>query len=183
MLWAVCSSLRINRQLKAWRRGTALSVSFAAAIACGDDTSGVAVFCQAECDSLARCGVSIPAVDCVRECSSSRSGLHSYRRETLEVVAACIREIDCAAFFEPDAYVPCWEHAEAEVDPTAQTRAFCADFSEVWFECGASFSTSECESEYGILTDEFLSELAECNASPPSCKDFEACSDAVWEAR
>jgi hypothetical protein len=118
----------------------------------------------------------------VSGCSSSRSRLHSYRREALDVIAACIREIDCAVFFEPDAYVPCWERAEAELDPTAETRAFCAGYAEIWFECGGLYSTSECEIDYGVLNDGFLSELAECNASP-SCKDFEACSDAVWEAR
>ena len=156
-------------------------MSVGGTIGCGGaNASTVEVFCEAECDRVAHCAGPFPGTVCLQNCTS-RDDIRRYRREAIDTVAACIRELSCAEFREPDAYIPCWERAEADIDPTPETRAFCADFSEVRFECGGSYSTSACEYDYSILTDEFLSELAECNASP-SCKGVEACSDAVWEA-
>ena len=134
-------------------------------------------FCDASCTRDLQCGRDGTLDACKGICKANVSGIENYRPEGVEIVAECILDLPCSKFYGNDSFIPCWERAEREIDPTASTRRFCRAWSTRWFECGASYSIETCESEWAINSASFLEKMSVCIES--SCATIEACADNV----
>lgn len=149
-------------------------------VGCADDPTSDETFCIAECDTEVRCGVPFPRSECIRLCN--RSNLDEvYRGEAIEAAAECISDLRCIDLDSSAPFRPCWERAATEVAPTQETREYCASYSTAIFECGGWYSTADCERDYSIINDDFLSKLARCQGET-SCDDFDTCLEATWNA-
>jgi hypothetical protein len=140
----------------------------------GEQTSA---FCEASCRRDLECGGSGTLEGCTSACEDYVTGVQNFRPEAVEVVANCILEISCSQFYEPESFAPCWARARREIEPNQTVRRFCQTWSSRWFECGAWYSTEECESDWAILSGGYLDRILVCKDEP--CDSIEACSLAV----
>ena len=156
------------------------------ALACGgEDDEGLEVeegdqaeaFCRASCERDLECYQTATLRRCMDHCVPALTGLERVRPAAVEIVAECIGEIPCDALYLEGSLTPCWDRAEATLVPGPVVRAFCAEWATRWFECGSSYSTDECERDWGTWDDEFLLELGACTAE--SCELIGACSSAL----
>ena len=133
-------------------------------------------FCSGYCRLVERCGGG--ADYCEENCVSQRPGLAKLSLEGAKRVGDCIAGYDCSLLSDPDAWDTgtraCFDAASASVPPSEHLRAFCAKFAEHWFECGAWFSTSDCEHAYDILSDAMLDAFATCERES-DCAKFASC--------
>jgi hypothetical protein len=125
----------------------------------GEQTEG---FCEASCTRDVECRGSGSVGACKSYCTSYVTGLENLRADAVEIAGECILELPCATFFAADAFVPCWERAERELDPTDSTRRFCRAWSTRWFECGASYSIEECETDWVTNSSAYLDRMLTC---------------------
>jgi hypothetical protein len=142
------------------------------------------LFCSGLCRAEERCGRQTAHDGCVDACVGVRPGLASYSTRGAELVGDCVARFDCTTLVDAAAwdarFNACWEQAQLEVEPRPSVRAFCADYSRAYFECGYWFSTEDCESIYGMWADWVLERMTGCE-SQPTCEQQEACVDTVFQ--
>lgn len=133
-------------------------------------------FCSGYCRLDKRCGSSDEY--CEENCVSQRPGLAKLSLEGAKRVGDCIAGYDCSVFSDADAWKTrtqaCFDAASASLPPSEHVRAFCAKFAERWFECGAWFSTSDCEHVYDMWSDAMLDTFAACEREA-DCVTFASC--------
>jgi hypothetical protein len=134
-------------------------------------------FCEASCTRGLECGDAGTLGGCQASCEAYVTGLENVRPEGVKIVAECILEISCSRFFDDQAFVPCWDRAEREIEPTESTRLFCLPWSTRWFECGYSYSIEQCESDWAINSGHYLERMLACVAS--ECTFLESCAENV----
>ncbi|HEY3497573.1 MAG TPA: hypothetical protein VGK73_22905 [Polyangiaceae bacterium] len=78
------------------------------------------------------------------------------------------------------AYAACWDEARTVVATTPEVREFCAGYVKVLFECGAWYSTAECEDDWGMVSRQVLDRIVACESR--ACDELEACIDAALGA-
>ena len=140
----------------------------------GEQTEG---FCEASCTRDVQCRGSGSLGACKSYCRSRVTGLENLRAEAVEIAGECILELPCAKFFAEDAFVPCWERAERELEPNESTRRFCEAWSTRWFECGSSYSIEDCESDWATGSSILFDRLSACIAS--SCELIGPCTENI----
>ena len=131
-------------------------------------------FCEASCTRDLQCEGRGTLQACEESCKAYVSGLGNFRAEAVEIVANCILDIPCSRFYGEDAFIPCWERAEREVEPSQATRRFCQAWSSRWFECGYSYSVDECEDDWATNSAAYLERISACMDQP--CELIEACA-------
>jgi hypothetical protein len=134
-------------------------------------------FCEASCTRDLECEGMGTLSGCRSACEDYVTGLGNFRPEAVEIVANCILDISCARFYADEAFVPCWERAEREVEANQTTRRFCQAWSSRWFECGGRYSIEECENDWDILSAGYLDRISGCMMEP--CEAIEACALSV----
>ena len=141
------------------------------------EASQAEIYCEAMCARDAECSGYVS--NCKSYCISRSGNLGNFRHDYVASASACIRNIDCASFYFSDSFVPCWEQAANDVEPTRGVRAFCEPWCTRWFECGYSCNVSECERGWAFLTDGFLEHMLECTEEP--CETLQACQTRTEE--
>ena len=157
----------------------------AACVACGEDDEDFVVregeqtegFCEASCTRDLQCGGDGPLDVCTSYCEELVTGLEDLRADAVQIAGECIMDLPCSQFYDPDAFVPCWERAEQKLEPSGATRRFCRAWSTRWFECGSSYSIEECEADWVTRSASYLERMSACIER--SCELLAACVDDV----
>lgn len=168
--------------VRQWARLLALGV---AALACGENDEDFVVrageqtegFCEASCTRDLQCGGGGSLDGCKLNCESVVTGLEDIRADAVQIAGECILEIPCSRFYDDDAFVPCWERAERELEPTSSTRRFCQTWTTRWFECGSSYPVEECEVDWVTSSSGYLERMSACIERP--CDELVACVENV----
>lgn len=138
-------------------------------------------FCRGYCRLVARCVAE--SGTCETQCVEQRPTLSELSVDGAERLGDCIAGFDCSLLYDDNAWKQasqsCWDTARKEVPPTEHLREFCAQYAETWFECGAWFSTADCEDAFGMWSDGMLNRVSACREQA-SCSDFEACVHAIF---
>lgn len=165
------------------RRG-ALLAPLVVLVACGEPDELVvregeqeAAFCDASCARGVQCGGGQSLDLCKTDCRAYVSGLENVRPDAVEIVAECVLDLPCSGFFDSDAFTPCWDRAEREVEPAESLRRFCQTWSTRWFECGSSYPIEQCESEWVLSSRRYLERILACADRP--CEEIGECSLSV----
>jgi hypothetical protein len=168
--------------VRTWASALAL---VAACVACGENDEDFVVqngeqtegFCDASCTRDLQCGGNGTLDSCTSYCVELVTGLDDLRADAVQIAGECILDLPCSRFYEPDAFVPCWERAERELEPNGSTRRFCKAWSTRWFECGFSYSIEECESDWVASSARYLERMSVCIERP--CDQLDGCVDDV----
>jgi hypothetical protein len=142
--------------------------------------SAATKFCAGVCRGLGRCEVS--AADCETRCKESDYA-STLSDNGAEAFGDCVSKLPCDALYSGagDGWGQCWRDTADHLAPTPKVRAFCAQYAEAWFQCGAWYSTTDCEHDYGMWSDSMLDRLLTC-ISADTCADLRACLDQVTGA-
>lgn len=172
-----------------FERGAWAILSFAlgglglAACGGGGDQTSSEIWCDGLCAAVQRCGYRDEG--CHSDCVRDRPGLANISTNGAAAEEPCLEQLSCTALSGDDAawsseLHACWETAEHSLSASAHAHHFCAGHALAWFDCGYTLSLHDCEGMYGMWKDSVLDRVAACEAKP-SCDDFQACEDAVFE--
>ncbi len=135
--------------------------------ACGGASSPGEAFCDGYCKAAERCGA--PGDTCSTQCVDDRPGLSKLSVEGAQRIGDCVSGFSCSTLSDEAAWESsiqsCAESSGAAVKRTPKLRALCATYSEAWFDCDTVLSTTECEDELSLYSDEVLDSLARCTGT------------------
>jgi hypothetical protein len=100
-------------------------------------------------------------------------GIDDFRADAVQIAGECILELPCSTFYDENAFIPCWERAERELEPNGGTRRFCQAWSTRWFECGSWYPVEQCESDWVTSSSAYLERALSCIER--TCEELPAC--------
>jgi hypothetical protein len=120
----------------------------------------------------------------VSTCINERPGLADISVSGAALLEPCVGQLSCSALNGTDAewkaaHDACWEQAQLAIVSTPHVRAFCANYSQAWFECGSWLSTEKCESTFAMWSDAVQDRVSRCTSLP--CVELDACVAAVFQ--
>ena len=146
----------------------------------GEPSSPGDAFCKGYCQAAVRCGA--VAGTCHDACVE-QLGFSDLSVEGAGRLGDCTSGFDCGTLENEDAWnaaeQDCAAAAGAATPRTPEFRAFCAAYSEAWFDCNTVFSTTECEDDFVLYADDVIDSLKQC-IDASTCAELEPCVKKVF---
>lgn len=172
---------------RSWNVLAWLAIGLAIVLAgCGGDPDPAAAWCGAFCNTVARCfrtSVSVDLRTCDPNCRDARPDLALRSGASAVAEQPCLEQLPCEIFNDEMAWQretrACWDEAKAGIAPTLESRGFCRDYAQAWFECGYNLPLGDCERTFSMWNGALYDRLIPCE-SQTTCDGFTSCVEDVF---